>query len=100
MRAWEFTPRAKHDLFEIWDYIAKDNPQAADRVAQAIFLACELLSNSPLAGKVREDLAPAPLRFWLVHPYVNYCVVYNPESKPLQIIRIIHGARDLASSLR
>lgn len=100
MRAWKFTPRAEHDLFEIWEYIANDNPQAADRVARAIVLACDLLSNSPLAGRVRKDLAPLPLRFWLVHPYVNYCVVYNPESKPLQIIRIIHGARDLPPSLR
>lgn len=100
MRQWEFTPRARRDLFEIWDYIAEDNPEAANRVAQAIVLACDLLSNSPLAGKVREDLAPLPLRFWLVHPYVNYSLVYDPESEPLRIIRIVHGARDLPSSLR
>jgi antitoxin ParD1/3/4/toxin ParE1/3/4 len=100
MRQWEFTPHARHDLFEIWDYIAKDNPEAANRVAQAIVLACDLLSNSPLAGKVREDLAPLPLRFRLVRPYVNYSLVYDPESEPLRIIRIVHGARDLPSSLR
>lgn len=100
MRQWEFTPRAKHDLFEIWDYIAQNNLEAANGVAHAISLACDLLFHSPLAGKVRKELAPSPLRFWLVHPYVNYCVVYNPEAKPLQIIRIIHGARDLPSSLR
>ena len=79
MRDWEFTPRARKDLFEIWNYITQRSPDAADRVGQAIILACELVSSSPLAGRVREDLAPLPLRFWLVQPYVNYCVVYNPK---------------------
>ncbi len=100
MRDWEFTPRAKNDLFEIWNYIAQDNPEAADRVGHAIVLACDLVANSPLAGRLREDLAPLPLRFWLVHPYLNYCIVYNPEADPLQIVRIIHGARDFPSALR
>jgi plasmid stabilization system protein ParE len=66
MKQWEFTPRARHDLFEIWDYLAQDNLEAAHRVTQAILLACDLLSDSPLAGRVRKDLAPLPLRFWLV----------------------------------
>jgi plasmid stabilization system protein ParE len=53
MREWEFTSRARKDLFEIWNYIAQDNPEAANRVGRAIILACELVSNSPFAGKVR-----------------------------------------------
>lgn len=100
MREWEFTSRANKDLFEIWNYIAQDNPEAANRVGRAIILARELVSNSPFAGKAREDLAPLPLRFWLVQPYVNYCVVYDPETKPLQIVRIIHGARNLPPGIR
>jgi toxin ParE1/3/4 len=100
MREWEFTPRARKDLFEIWTYITQDNPEAANRVGRAIILACELVSNSPFAGKVREDLAPLPIRFWLVQPYVSYCVVYDPDTKPLQIVRIIHGARNLPPVLR
>src|ERR1700690_2545416 len=100
MREWEFTPRARKDLFEIWNYITQDNPEAASRVGRAIILACELVSDSAFAGEVREDLAPLPLRFWLVQPYVSYGIVYNSETKPLQIVRIIHGARNLPSSLR
>lgn len=62
-------------------------------------MACRLLVDSPLAGRVRKDLTPLPLRFWVVHPYSNYLIVYDPEKKPLQIIRILHGARDLPSVL-
>ena len=49
--------------------------------------------------KSEEDLTPLPVRFWVVQPYSNYLIVYDPEKKPLQIIRILHGARDLPSLL-
>ncbi len=48
---------------------------------------------------MRKDVTPLPLRFWVVHPYSNYLIVYDPERKPLQVIRILHGARDLPSVL-
>ncbi len=73
---------------------------AADRVETAIFSACDFLEESPLAGRARKDLTSLPLRFWIVHPYSNYFIVYDPEKKPLQIIRILHGARDLPSILK
>ncbi len=99
MKKYQFTPQAASDLFEIWSFIAQDNSEAADRVEEAIFRACDLLSSSPLAGSVRKDLTPLPLRFWVVHPYSKYMIVYDPEKKPLQVIRILHGARDLSSVL-
>lgn len=53
--------------------------------------------DTPLAGRIREDLTALPLRFWLVQPYRNYLIVYRPETKPLQVIRIIHaGAKHSA----
>ena len=98
--AWyQFTPQALDDLFEIWSYIARDNTQAADRVEQAIYLACEFLAKSPLAGTMRKDLTSLPVRFWVVPPFPNYFLVYNPETEPLQIIRILHGARNIPAIL-
>ena len=99
MQRYQFTPQAADDLAEIWSYIAKDNPEAADRVEEAAFRACELLSTSPLAGRVRADLTSLPVRFWSVLPYRNYLIVYDPSATPLQILRILHAARDLPSIL-
>ena len=99
MRKYQFTPQAAGDLLNIWDFIAQDNPQAADRLEAAVFHACDLLADSPLAGRMRKDVTSLPLRFWVVHPYKNYLIVYDPARKPLQIIRILHGARDLPSVL-
>jgi plasmid stabilization system protein ParE len=99
MSGYQFTPQAISDLFDIWDFIAQNNPEAADRVENAVFRACDLLAGSPLAGSMRKDLTSLPLRFWVVQPYSNYLIVYDPGRKPLQIIRILHAARDLPSFL-
>ena len=50
-------------------------------------------------GMVRKDLTSLPLRFWVVSPYPNYLIVYDPEKKPLRIARIIHGKRDIPPEL-
>jgi plasmid stabilization system protein ParE len=99
MSRYLFTPQAMRDLLDIWSFIARDNREAADRVEAAVFRACDLLAESPLAGRTRNDPTQLPVRFWVLHPYSNYFIVYDAEKKPLQIIRIIHGARDLPSVL-
>jgi antitoxin ParD1/3/4 len=100
MSRYQFTPQAKDDLLDIWSFIARDNPEAADRVEAAVFRSCDLLADSPLAGRIRNDVTALPLRFWVVPPYPNYLIVYDPEKKPLQIIRILHGARDFPSVMK
>ena len=55
------------DLFDLWDYIAHDSVDAADRVRDEIYSACRMLSEHPLAEHVREDLTSRPVRFWLVY---------------------------------
>jgi len=99
MSRYQFTLQAVGDLLDIWTFISADSPESADRVEAAIFRACDLLADSPLAGSVRTDLTALPLRFWVVQPYSNYLIVYDPSKKPLQIIRILHGARDLGPIL-
>jgi antitoxin ParD1/3/4 len=99
MSRCQFTPQAVEDLFEIWTYIAGDNLDAANRVEDAVYEACGFLAEGPLRGKIREDLTNLPLRFWAVQSFPNYIIVYDPSSKPLQIIRILHGSRDILAIL-
>ena len=88
MSGYQFTPQAVADLFDIWSFIAQDNPVAADQVEDEVFRACDFLADSPLAGRMRKELTPLPVRFWVLQAYPNYLIVYDPEKKPLQIIRI------------
>lgn len=92
--AYRFTPRALDDLDDIWDYIAKDSVDAANRVESAIFSACDSLATHPSLGSRRSEITPLPVRFWVVTRYPNFIVVYRPETKPLQIVAVLHGKRD------
>jgi plasmid stabilization system protein ParE len=95
MAGYRFTPEPDSDLFEIWSYIAADNPDAADRVEASIYDACATLAKSPMSGQARKEFTSRPVRFWTVQRFPNYLIVYRPDARPLQIIRILHGMRDL-----
>ena len=100
MSRCQFTPQAAGDLFEIWSYIARDSVEAANRVEEAIYKACDLLAEGPSRGHAREDLTKHPLRFWTVQPYPNYIIVYHPKTDPLSgMTRILHGTRNIAAIL-
>lgn len=100
MIVYRFTSQALDDLLEIWQRIAADNPEAADRVENAIYDACALIAKSPFAGQIRKDFTALPLRFWTLGRYPNYLIIYDPASTPIQIIRILHAMRDVKQILK
>jgi len=100
MASFRLTPAAIDDLDAIWLYIYNDNPSAADAVEAEIKSACALLAQKPLVGHTRRDLTKLPVRFWTLPKYPNYLIVYRPESRPLEIVRVLHGMRDLKRILK
>jgi plasmid stabilization system protein ParE len=96
---FQLTPRALSDIGDIWDYIGEDNVDAANRVESAIFSACESLARHPLLGSKRSEITPLPVRFWTVARFPNFIVVYRPDTRPLQVIAVLHGKRDLKALL-
>jgi plasmid stabilization system protein ParE len=74
--------------------------QAADRVESEIIATCHRLARHPFIGHKRRDITPLPVRFWTIPKYPNYIVVYRPEGKPLQVVAILHGNRDLKEILK
>jgi len=97
MKDYEFSPEAKDDLQDIWVYIARNNLAAADKLEADIYEACELLAGNPHLGHKRPDLTDAPVFFWPVRG--QFLVIYQHETQPLIIVRILHGARDASSEL-
>jgi len=59
-------PDAATDLDSIWEYITRDNIDAADRWIAKLFDAFEALGRTPGMGHTREDLTLYPVRFWLL----------------------------------
>ena len=92
MARYVLTELAKRDVRDIVAYIRRRSPQAAKQVRAELREAMRLLAEFPHIGHLREDVTDEPLRFWSVY---SYLIVYRPEEKPLQVVRVVHGARDL-----
>ncbi len=96
MKLYVLTPSARQDVNDIWDCIASDNVEAADRVVDALESAMVKLAGSPGIGHWRQELADKRHRFFLVY---SYLIVYRFEAEPLQVVRVLHAARDVQSIL-
>jgi plasmid stabilization system protein ParE len=88
--AYDFHPDARLNLTEITDFIAEDNPAAADTVLTNILDALASLARFPHQGHRRPDLTLRPLRFWRVY---DYLIAYAPDEKPLWVVAVMHGQR-------
>ncbi len=88
-------PEAESDLDEIWWYIAQDSPHNADRFLDRIQERCLALADYPQMGTSREELK-AGLRS---QPIGNYLIFYFPLEDGVDIVRVIHGSRDIESLL-
>jgi len=85
-----WTTTASNDLAHIANYIRKDSPAAAQRVAQTIYQGPATLRNFPNRGRIglaenTRELVFAP---W---PYI---LVYEIASDQVQVLRIRHAAQD------
>lgn len=92
-----YSPEARLDLLEIWEHIAADNLDAADRVEQEIKEAISMLAMNPGLGHLRRDLTSKPVRFW---PIYSYLIIYDLDARPLEVVRILSGYRDVAALLK
>jgi toxin ParE1/3/4 len=96
MSSYFVTPRAQSDLDEIWLYIAKDRPGAADRLIDRIVGHFSVIASNPELGATCAELA-ADLRQSTVGSYI---ILYRPRPTRAEIIRVIHGARDVAEEFK
>jgi plasmid stabilization system protein ParE len=93
-----FTRQAEEDLLGIWRYyVDVGGETTADRVIARIYSGCQKLSEMPGIGHYREDLLDKRHRFWCVR---SYLIVYRWKVKPIQIIAVVYGARDLGAFFR
>jgi len=84
-------PRAVADLAEIWDYIADDSEERADAFVALVDQKIRALARRPNIGRTREELGEGVRSFPVGRYIIFYCVI----PKSIEIVRVLHGARDL-----
>jgi len=82
---------AAEDLEHICEWIERDNPEAARRVARTIYDECGRLKDFPNLGRASRRL---PGRRELTFTPLPYIVVYQVKSDVVEISRIFHGSQD------
>jgi toxin ParE1/3/4 len=90
------TEQAEADLADILEYLEERSPAAAERLATAIDQRGQLLAEFPKMGRVREELAPG-LRSVAIEQYLLF---YRVTESAVEILRILHGARDIESIMK
>ena len=92
MNRYVLSEDADRDLDGIWDYIAEDNLDAADEWISKLFDAFEAIGTNPGIGHKREDLTAYPVLF---RPMGAYLIIYRATSRPVEIVAVTQGARDI-----
>jgi toxin ParE1/3/4 len=95
---YTLAPDAALDLVQIWRYIKRQSSvTVADRVESVIRDRIVFLAKSPGAGHWSKHLTDKAVKFF---PVYSYLIVYRPETKPLQVVSILHGHRDVEQILK
>ena len=50
-----------------------------------------MIADSPMIGRTREELAPGLRSF----PVGNHVIFYRSVKNGIEVIRVLHGARDI-----
>jgi toxin ParE1/3/4 len=89
-------PQAEEDLDSIWFYVATESAsvEVADRLVDSLTSRFLLLSRHPYVGRSREHEFGPGMRSLAVSEYV---IVYTIEQDSIQVLRMVHGRRDLES---
>jgi len=84
-------PLAAKDIAEIWDHIADVSQRAADRWVDQLDEQFQLLATQPHIGRARDELSPGVRSF----PFGRYVIFYKPIAGGIDVVRVLHSARDV-----
>lgn len=89
------TPRAREDVLEIWEYVARDGVRTADALVERFEKVFRALSASPDIGIARPDLF-AGLRSF---PEGRFLIFYRHDQRTIDIVRVVAAARRITPVL-
>lgn len=87
-----WSARARTDLQDLRDYIAKDSPYYARRFVAKIIASIEKLTDHPKIGREVPEAKRDDVRELIFH---GYRIVYLLDPEDIFIVTVIHGSRDL-----
>jgi len=95
-------PRADLDQLECFSFLAQRSPDAARRFLDAIERVLPAIAEKPEAGHryLNANRADEDWRYVRVQGFKKYLVFYRVTPSQVELVRIVHGSRDLESIFR
>ena len=84
-------PEAETDVIDIWGFIAEDSITEADRWVDRLDERLQLWATQPMIGRARDELAPGIRSM----AFGRYVVFFAPIHDGIDIVRVLHGSRDI-----
>jgi plasmid stabilization system protein ParE len=89
---YDVSTEAQNDLAEIWRHIAEDSVELADRIDGEFHDLFASPGRVPGQGHTRKDLTKWHVLFF---PMYSFLVVYQPDVKPIRIMALLRGKRNV-----
>jgi toxin ParE1/3/4 len=96
MKRCVFSAGAQADLAGIQDFIAASSPHTAARFVERIEALCRSIADAPDMGRPRDELVSGLPSV----PIGSYVVFYRTLGDAIQIVRVVHGYRNLWALFR
>ena len=90
-----WTNTAQEHLDAIYSYIAQDSPSYALRMVDRLTRRSEQIATVPLSGRRVAEYDMEQIREVIEGPYR---IIYHIKPDEIDVIAVIHGARDVLSS--
>ena len=91
MSEFRLSALAEDDLTAIWSYVAEYDERTADSQIDRIVERLVMLATFHSAGRSRDELAPGLKSF----PVDRYVLFYRIIPEGIEVIRVLHGSRDV-----
>jgi len=90
-------PCVEDELWEIWKFIAVDNPEAATRVVEAAYKTFATLALTPGFGRPRKSRDPClkGIRSWSISGFDSYLIFYRGAAEGVQVMHAYHASRNI-----
>jgi toxin ParE1/3/4 len=94
-------PKARRELEDIAVHISRHRPSAARGFLITVRKLYDALAAMPAMGSPwePENQRFADIRFFTIPRYPNYVIFYRPVRGGVEILHVLHGARDLSTVL-
>lgn len=93
------TSAAMQDIVDCAAYLGEQRVGLEIEFLDSIEKTLDYLASGSGSGGLYESQNPLleGIRVWKVHDFENHLIFYRPTSDGIDLIRVLHGARDIAA---